>query len=55
MKVKFITIKQNVNTGKISTFDCKLKISKPKNLRADSKDLFWIIDLEQNFVPNKMR
>lgn len=43
------------NTGPISSFDAKLKVSKPKNLRADSKDLFCIIDLDAEFVPIKMR
>lgn len=46
---------QNAKTGEISSFDSKLKVPKPKNLRTDSKDLFWIIDLDENFVPTKMR
>ncbi|MDU1351064.1 MAG: hypothetical protein E6942_17475, partial [Clostridium argentinense] len=46
---------QNKNTGAISSFDAKLKVPKPKNLRADSKDLFWIIDLDADFVPIKTR
>lgn len=46
---------QNVKTGEISSFDSKLKIPKPKNLRNNPKDLFWIIDLDENFIPVKLR
>lgn len=46
---------QNVKTGEISSFDSKLKVPKPKDFRTDTKDLFWIIDLDENFVPTKMR
>lgn len=46
---------KNIKTGEISSFDSKLKLSKPKNLRVNNTDLFWIIDLDENFVPVKMR
>ena len=46
---------QNKNTGAVSSFDAKLKVPKPKNLRANPKDLFWIIDLDADFVPIKTR
>ncbi|MCB6219144.1 MULTISPECIES: hypothetical protein [Bacillus] len=46
---------QNSRTGEVSSFDSKLKIPKSKDLRKDSKDLFWIIDLDDNFVPSKLR
>ncbi|MDR6718753.1 WXG100 family type VII secretion target [Paenibacillus sp. 2003] len=40
---------QNQKTGELSTFDLKLKVSKPRKLREDEDDLFWIIDLDGNF------
>ncbi|WP_186380976.1 WXG100 family type VII secretion target [Paenibacillus xylanexedens] len=40
---------QNQRTGELSEFDLKLKVSKPKKLRADEDDLFWIIDLDADF------
>ncbi|MGN8231306.1 contractile injection system protein, VgrG/Pvc8 family [Paenibacillus polymyxa] len=40
---------QNQKTGDISPFDIKLKVSKPKKLRASENDLFWIIDLDIDF------
>ncbi|MEC1262253.1 hypothetical protein P9D34_17885 [Bacillus swezeyi] len=46
---------QNFKTGEISSFDSKLKVPKPRDLRKDQKDLFWIVDLDENFVPAKMR
>ncbi|URZ00259.1 hypothetical protein CLROS_024410 [Clostridium felsineum] len=46
---------ENSKTGEVSSFDSKIKISKPKNLRSNPKDLFWIIDLDKNFIPTKMR
>ncbi|MEK4370545.1 WXG100 family type VII secretion target [Paenibacillus sp. FSL R5-0473] len=40
---------QNQKTGELSTFDLKLKVSKPRKLRENEDDLFWIIDLDGNF------
>ncbi|MFE6074957.1 WXG100 family type VII secretion target [Paenibacillus sp. NPDC057886] len=40
---------QNQRTGELSNFDLKLKVSKPKKLRADEDDLFWIIDIDGDF------
>ncbi|PZT51911.1 hypothetical protein DN757_30195, partial [Paenibacillus silvae] len=40
---------QNQKTGNINSFDIKLKVSKPKKLRANENDLFWIIDLDVDF------
>ncbi|OMF19774.1 hypothetical protein [Paenibacillus sp. FSL H8-0259] len=40
---------QNQKTGEISVFDIKLKVSKPKNLRTNENDLFWIIELDEDF------
>ncbi|ULO07114.1 hypothetical protein H1230_29950 [Paenibacillus sp. 19GGS1-52] len=40
---------QNQKTGGISPFDIKLKVSKPKNLRANENDLFWIIEQDVDF------
>jgi hypothetical protein len=34
---------QNQKTGEISSFDIKLKVSKPRKLRANENDLFWIV------------
>lgn len=36
-------------TGKVSSFDIKLKVSKPKSLRVNENDLFWIIELDADF------
>lgn len=33
----------------VDTQDIKLKVSKPKKLRASENDLFWIIDLDIDF------
>lgn len=40
---------QNQRTGELSEFDLKLKVSKPKKLRSDEDDLFWVIDLDADF------
>ncbi|WP_405115288.1 hypothetical protein MHH28_12390 [Paenibacillus sp. FSL K6-1217] len=40
---------QNQVTGKVSSFDIKLKVSKPKSLRVNENDLFWIIELDADF------
>jgi len=40
---------QNQKTGEISSFDIKMKVPKPSKLRKDEKDLFWIIELDDNF------
>ncbi|MBE0340123.1 hypothetical protein E4V51_01640 [Paenibacillus sp. 28ISP30-2] len=40
---------QNQKTGEISPFDIKQKVSKPKKLRTNENDLFWIIELDVDF------
>ncbi|WP_244188374.1 contractile injection system protein, VgrG/Pvc8 family [Paenibacillus kribbensis] len=40
---------QNQKTGEISPFDIKQKVSKPKKLRTNENDLFWIIELDIDF------
>ncbi|WP_454192467.1 hypothetical protein [Paenibacillus sp. Marseille-Q7038] len=40
---------QNQKTGEISPFDIKLKVSKPKKLRENENDLFWINELDVDF------
>lgn len=48
-----MTSKQQYETpygkGEISPFDTKLKVSKPKKLRVNESDLFWIIELDVDF------
>ncbi|SHJ97368.1 hypothetical protein SAMN05444401_0256 [Clostridium amylolyticum] len=46
---------KNIETGKISPFDIKMKISKPKDLRKYVGDDFWILDLDENFNPIGIR
>lgn len=46
---------KNVETGKVSPFDIKMKISKPKKLRNYVGDDFWILDLDENFNPINIR
>ncbi|MBC1559197.1 hypothetical protein HB911_10820 [Listeria booriae] len=46
---------KNIKTGKISSYDAKVKISKPKDLRNGIGDDFWIVDLDSNFIPIGVR
>ena len=52
---------KNMKTGDVSYYDAKMKISAPKDLRENSintvtdKDGFWIIDLDENFLPKGVR
>ncbi|MDO5558754.1 MAG: hypothetical protein Q4F95_04060 [Oscillospiraceae bacterium] len=46
---------KNIKTGKISEFDIKMKIEKPKRIRKDVKDNFWIMDLDKDFNPTGIR
>ncbi|MFS1513643.1 S8 family serine peptidase [Chengkuizengella sp. SCS-71B] len=46
---------QNQLTGEISSFDSKLKIPKPKKLRENPDDEYWIIDVDENFNYVKLR
>ena len=40
----------NEKTGKVSTYDIKLKIAKPKEFIVD-KYTYWIIDMDEDFIP----
>ncbi len=42
---------KNMKTGEISTYDAKIKVSIPKDLRTPGGYDFWIIDLDENFIP----
>ncbi|GLB24295.1 hypothetical protein LXJ15735_05360 [Lacrimispora xylanolytica] len=42
---------KNMKTGEISTYDAKIKVSIPKDLRTPGGYDFWIIDLDKNFIP----
>lgn len=42
---------KNMKTGEISTYDAKIKVSIPKGLRTPGGYDFWIIDLDENFIP----
>lgn len=52
---------KNVKTGEISCYDAKMKVSVPRNLRGNltktvtDKDFFWIINLDENFIPIGVR
>jgi hypothetical protein len=48
---------QNLKTGEISFYDVKMKVPIPKDLkiRDGLTDDFWIIDLDNNFVPKGVR
>lgn len=51
----------NSQTGKISYYDAKMKISAPKSIRSSlnntvtDKDGFWIIELDENLIPIGVR
>lgn len=48
-------------TGKVSYYDCKMKVKVPKDLvgklktTVSSKDNFWIVDLDENMIPIGVR
>ena len=44
---------KNLKTGEINFYDAKMKISIPKDLRIIEgiTDLFGIVDLDSNFIP----
>jgi hypothetical protein len=42
---------KNMRTGEISTYDAKIKVSIPKDLRTPGGYDFWIIYLDKNFIP----
>lgn len=46
---------KNVSTGEISSFDCKMKIPKPKQFRQFDGDDFWVVDLDSTFKPLGVR
>lgn len=52
---------KNTKTGVVSYYDAKMKISAPKDLRGNlrytvtDKGDFWIIDLDENFLPKGVR
>lgn len=46
---------KNAETGEISSFDCKMKISKPKQFRQFDGDDFWVVDLDSMFKPLGVR
>ncbi|MBC1896207.1 T7SS effector LXG polymorphic toxin [Listeria booriae] len=46
---------KNMKTGEVSTFDAKIKVPKPKDLRSSVGDDFWIVDLDNEFIPVGVR
>ncbi|MBC1323152.1 hypothetical protein HB853_09360 [Listeria welshimeri] len=48
---------QNLKTGEINFYDVKMKVKIPKDLkiRNELTDDFWIIDLDNNFIPMGVR
>ncbi|MGX7419520.1 hypothetical protein ACWOFR_12045 [Carnobacterium gallinarum] len=48
---------QNLKTGKSSFYDVKMKVPIPKDLKIRNglTDDFWIIDLDNNFIPKGVR
>ncbi|MCB5954267.1 hypothetical protein [Enterococcus sp. CWB-B31] len=48
---------KNLKTGEINFYDAKMKIPIPKDLRIREgiTDLFWIVDLDSNFIPQGVR
>jgi hypothetical protein len=52
---------KNIKTGEISYYDAKMKVSSPRSLRGNlsetvtDKDGFWIINLDENLIPQGVR
>ncbi|EUJ23394.1 hypothetical protein PGRAN_08534 [Listeria grandensis FSL F6-0971] len=44
-----------MKTGEVSSYDAKIKVSKPKDLRSGVGDDFWIVELDSNFIPIGVR